>query len=122
MAVPGRAGLVGLTRDLAWIWDFSSTLQTTALVGGSRYSPHTSAAFSQKSGSWLVIQDSTCQGLRSSALQIRHAWEAEMGTPWSAMASASASIVQRVAPSGAGSVTSLTSNSTSSCSYTGGRP
>ena len=39
-----------------------------------------------------------------------------MGTPWAAMASASASIVQRVAPSGGCSVTGLTSNSTSSWS------
>lgn len=47
---------------------------------------------------------------------MRQTWEAEMGTPWSARAFASASIVQRVAPSGGGSVTVLTSNSTSSWS------
>ena len=43
-------------------------------------------------------------------------------TPWSFIAAASASIVQRVAPSGGGSVTVLTNNNTSSWSYTGGRP
>ena len=42
-------------------------------------------------------------------MQIRQAWDAEMGTPWAAMASASASIVQRVAPAGGSSVTSFTS-------------
>ena len=42
--------------------------------------------------------------------------DAEIGTPWSAIASASASIVQRVASSGGGSVTSFTSSSTSSWS------
>ena len=47
-------------------------------------------------------------GLEVQALQIRQAWEAEMGTPWSAMASASASMVQRVASSGGGSVTNFT--------------
>ncbi len=47
---------------------------------------------------------------------MRQTWEAEMGTPWPAIASASASIVQRVAPSGGGSVTVFTNNSTSSWS------
>src|SRR6202162_1152031 len=93
--VPGIAGFVGLRRDLACIPDFSSTDHTTAFWGGFKYSPHTSDALAQKSGSWLVIHDSTCQGLRSSALQIRQAWDAEIGTPCSAMASASASMVQR---------------------------
>ena len=55
-AWPGTAGRVGLTRALACIPVFSSTDHTTALLGGSRYRPHTSPAFSQKSGSWLVIQ------------------------------------------------------------------
>src|SRR5487761_789330 len=71
--LPGMAGLVGLTRDLACMPDFSSTDQTTAFCGGLRERPQTSAALAQKSGSWLVIHDSTCQGLRSSALQIRQA-------------------------------------------------
>ena len=45
---------------------------------------------------------------------MRQAWEADIGTPCAAISSASASIVQRVAWSGGGSVTSFTSNSTSS--------
>jgi len=112
--VAGTAGRVGLTRLLAWMPVFSSTDHTRAFSGGSRYSPHTSPAFSQKSGSWLVIQDWTCHGLRSSARQIRHACEAEMDTPSSAMRSANADIVQRDAASGGSSVTVLTSRSTSS--------
>ncbi len=35
-ATPGRAGRVGLMRLLAWMPDFSSTDQTTALSGGLR--------------------------------------------------------------------------------------
>src|ERR1700730_7918483 len=100
--MPGTAGLVGLILVLAWIAVFSSTEKTTALCGGSRYRPHTSPALSQKSGSWLVIQLSTCQGLRSKARQIRQHCDAEIGTPWAAIASASASIDQRVADSGGG--------------------
>ena len=61
------AGFVGLMRDLACMPDFSSTLQTTAFPGGLRHNPHTSPAFAQKSGSWLVIHERTCQGLRSNA-------------------------------------------------------
>src|SRR3984957_12782194 len=80
-AMPGIAGRVGLTRLLACIPDFSSTDHTTAFSGGLRYRPHTSPAFSQKSGSWLVIHDSTCHGLRSHALQIRQHCDAEIGTP-----------------------------------------
>ena len=110
------AGLVGFTRDLAWIWDFSSTDHTTAFSGGFRYNPQTSPAFAQKSGSWLVIHDSVCHGLRSNALQIRHAWDAEIGTPCSAIRAASRSIVHRVAGSGGGSVTVLTNKITSSWS------
>ena len=91
--VPGTAGLVALTREVACMPDFSSTDQTTAFSGGLRYSPQTSPAFSQKSGSWLVIHDSICQGFKSSAEQILQTWEAEIGTPWAAIASASASIV-----------------------------
>jgi len=53
----------------------------------------------QKSGSWLVIHDCTCHGLRSRARQIRHACDGEIGTPASAIRAAKASIVQRVAPS-----------------------
>src|SRR3954451_3495590 len=120
--IPGTAGRDGLTRLLACMPDFSSTDHTTAFSGGFRYSPHTSAALAQKSGSWLVIQLSTCHGLRSRFLQIRHAWDAEIGTPWAAMASARASIVQRLAPPGGCSVTVLTNNNTSSWPYTHGRP
>src|SRR6266498_5039370 len=121
-AIPGTAGLVGLMRVLAWIEVFSFIDQTTAFSGGLRYRPHTSPAFSQKSGSWLVIHDSTCHGLRSNALQMRHTWEAEIATPLAFIAAASASIVQRVEPSGGGSVTVLTNSNTSSWSYTHGRP
>jgi hypothetical protein len=35
----------------------------------------------QKSGSWEVIHDSVCHGLRSKLLQIRHTCDAEIGTP-----------------------------------------
>ena len=94
---PGTAGRVGLIRALAWIEVFSSTDHTTALEGGFRYNAHTSAAFSQKSGSWLVIHDSTCQDFRARAPQIRQHCDAEIGTLWLAMAAASASVVQRVA-------------------------
>ena len=100
----GRAGDGGLGRVDPGLWPGwrSSRRPTTPLAfcGGLRYRPHTSAAFSQKSGSWLVIHDSTCQGFRSKALQIRQHCDAEIGTPWAAMASANASIVHRVASSG----------------------
>jgi hypothetical protein len=102
--------------------DFSSTDHTTAFSGGLRYRPHTSAAFSQKSGSWEVIHDSVCHGLRSSERQMRHTCEAEMPTPCSLRRQAIASMVQRVASSGGGSVTVFTNSSTSSWPYTGGRP
>ena len=115
-------GLVGLTRLVAWIPDFSSTDHTTALSGGFRYRPHTSAALAQNSGSWEVIHDSVCHGLRSKPRQIRHTCDAEIGTPCSLIRAAIASIVQRVAASGGGSVTVLTNNNTSSWPYTGGRP
>jgi len=60
--------------------------------------------------------------LRSNARQIRHACDGEIGTPSAAIRAASASIVQRVAPSGGSSVTVLTSSNTSSWPYVGGRP
>ena len=53
---------------------------------------------------------------------MRHTCDAEIGTPCSFITPARASIVQRVAPSGGGSVTVLTNNNTSSWSYTHGRP
>jgi len=46
---------------------------------------------------------------------MRQHCEAEIGTPWSAIAWANDSIDQRVAWSVGGSVTSFTSRSTSSC-------
>jgi hypothetical protein len=58
----------------------------------------------------------TCQGFKSRAEQIRQHYEAEMGTPWSAMARASASIDYGEVESGGGSVTSFISNNTSSWS------
>ena len=42
-----------------------------------------SAALSSKSGSWEVIHDRTCQGLKSMDLQIRHTCESEMAIPLS---------------------------------------
>ena len=54
---------------------------TMAFSGGFKYRPHTSAAFSQNAGSWLVIHDSHCQGLRSRSLQMRHTCDAEIATP-----------------------------------------
>jgi len=120
--MPGTAGLVGFTRLLACIPVFSSTDHTMALTGGFRYRPHTSAAFSQKSGSWEVIHDSVCHGLRSRPRQIRHTCDAEIATPCSLSRPAIASIVQRAAVSGGGSVTVFTNNNTSSWPYTGGRP
>jgi hypothetical protein len=33
---PGRNGSIGAVRSRAWIWDFSSTLTTTAFCGGLR--------------------------------------------------------------------------------------
>jgi hypothetical protein len=114
VGIPGMAARVGLTRLLAWIPVFSSTDHTTAFSGGFRYRPHTSPAFSQKSGSWLVIQLCTCHGLRSNARQMRDTCDGEIGTPCSFITAATASIVQRVAPSGGGSVTVFTNNNTSS--------
>ena len=116
------AGRVGLIRLLACIPVFSSTDHTRALSGGFRYRPHTSAALAQNSGSCEVIHDSVCHGLRSKLRQIRHTCDGEIATPCSLSRPAIASIVQRVAASGGGSVTVLTNNNTSSWPYTGGRP
>ncbi len=49
--MPGRSGRIGAVGSSAWIWDFSSTLTTTALCGGFRYSPTTSRILASSSGS-----------------------------------------------------------------------
>jgi hypothetical protein len=95
----GAAGLVGLTRLVACMPGFSSTLNTTAPSGGCRYSPHTSAVLARKSGLWLVIGERTCHGLRSSDRQMRDTCEAEMPTSTSS-GRAIAAIVQRLAGAG----------------------
>ena len=76
--MPGPGRLRRVDPAVACMPDFSSTDHTTAFSGGFRYRPHTSPAFSQKSGSWLVIQLWICHGLRSSARQIRHTCDAEI--------------------------------------------
>ena len=49
--MPLRIGRIGWVRSSAWHWDFSSTHTTTALPGGFRYKPTTSATFASKYGS-----------------------------------------------------------------------
>lgn len=48
---PGVMGRIGCVRSSAWIWLFSSTQSTTALVGGARYSPTMSRTLSTNSAS-----------------------------------------------------------------------
>jgi hypothetical protein len=75
----GATGWVGRVRLRAPIPVFSSTDSTSALVGGTRYSPQTSAARSQKAGSsGRVIQPRTRWGLMSRSARIRPIWEAEI--------------------------------------------
>ena len=91
LAIAGPSGRVGLIRLLAWMPLFPSTDHTMAFSGGFTYSPHTSAAFSQNAGSWLVVHHSVCQGFRSRSLQMRHTCDAEMATPSSLRRQAMAS-------------------------------
>jgi hypothetical protein len=49
--VPGSIASTGWERSSAWIWDFSSTHNTTARSGGLCYSPTISTTFSIHSGS-----------------------------------------------------------------------
>ena len=81
-APPGWAGRAGFVRLLACIPVFSSMLNTAQLSSGSRQSAQMSTALSSKSGSWEVIQERTCHGLRLIDWQIRHTWESEMAMPW----------------------------------------
>jgi len=50
---PGDNGRTGSSRSNAWIAVFSSTLNTAACCGGSKYSPMISAALLSNSGSLL---------------------------------------------------------------------
>src|SRR5258705_767466 len=68
--MPGIIGRTGEDRSRACTWDFSSTHNTTALVGGSRYSPTTSRTFSMNIGSLLNLNVSLRWGLRRNAFQI----------------------------------------------------
>ena len=53
---PFFIGKPGCVRSNAWIWLFSSKLNTAALCGGSRYNPTTSRNFSSKRGSLLSLK------------------------------------------------------------------
>src|SRR5215217_1705558 len=68
---PGIIGSTGAERSSAWIWDFSSTHNTSAFSGGSRYNPTTSRTLSMKWGSVLILNVSTRCGLSPNAFQIR---------------------------------------------------
>jgi hypothetical protein len=48
--LPHAGGVSGLARPLVWRVVFSSILSTSALLGGSRYSPQTSPARPSNSG------------------------------------------------------------------------
>jgi hypothetical protein len=68
---PGASGRTGWVRSSAWIWDFSSRHSTTALSGGSRYSPTTSQTLASSSGSVENLNVAVCQGLRPCSRQTR---------------------------------------------------
>ena len=53
----GCIGSIGAVRSSAWIWDFSSTHNTIAFSGGSRYSPTTSMTLATSSGSVENLND-----------------------------------------------------------------
>ena len=55
----------------AWIWLFSSTLNTNARSGGARYKPTMSRTFSTKSGSRESLNVSLRCGCRPNARQMR---------------------------------------------------
>jgi hypothetical protein len=58
-------------RSSAWIWDFSSTHNTSARSGGSRYNPTTSRTLSMNWGSADSFQVCSRCGLSPNARQIR---------------------------------------------------
>src|SRR5579884_1521206 len=64
-------GKIGAVRSMAWIWLFSSTARTSALVGGLRYKPTMSRTLSTNSGSVDSFQVCTRCGLSPNARQIR---------------------------------------------------
>ena len=49
--LPGPSGRLGVVRERAWIWAFSSTQTTMARSGGSRYRPTTSRTLAASWGS-----------------------------------------------------------------------
>jgi hypothetical protein len=63
-ARPGDRGSTGSSRSSAWIAVFSSTQNTAACWGGSKYRPMTSAALASKSGSSLARYRSKRCGFR----------------------------------------------------------
>lgn len=68
-----RRGLVGgevVEDDVQWIWDFSSTANTTAATDGDMYSPTRSRILSTRSGSGETLNSSCRQGLSPKARQI----------------------------------------------------
>ena len=58
-------------RSSAWIWDFSSTHNTSAPSGGLRYRPTMSRTLSTNSGSGESLKVSTRWGFSPKARQIR---------------------------------------------------
>src|SRR3954447_24813902 len=69
--IPGIIGKTGCSRSSAWIWLFSSTLSTSARLGGERYSPTMSRTLSTNSGSLESLNVSERCGWRPKAVQIR---------------------------------------------------
>src|SRR6266481_6622839 len=68
---PGRNGSRGCVRLSAWICVFSSTLTTTAFVGGCRYRPTTSWILASASGSVVNLKVVTRWGCSAWPCQIR---------------------------------------------------
>ena len=62
---PFFKGSSGCVRSSAWIWLFSSKLNTAAFSGGSRYRLTTSMSFSSKRGSVLSLNVRTRCGFTS---------------------------------------------------------
>src|SRR4029453_2723030 len=69
--MPGIIGRTGCSRSSAWIWLFSSTLRTSARLGGERYSPTISRTFSTNRGSLESLKASERCGCKPNAVQIR---------------------------------------------------
>ncbi len=92
---------------MACIVVFSSTEYTTALSPGSlRYSPHTSAALSQNSGSREVSHEVVFHGLRSRSVSTLCSCESEIPTV-GINAACNADNVQCEAPAGGDSHTAI---------------